>query len=498
MNKAVIVILAACIAIVGLFLLMNTDSQPQVTHNERPLVLFCAASNQAVMEAIRSDYEKEFARPVQIQYGSSQSLLNSIQLARSGDLFLPADNSYLQTTADEGLTQEQIPLARMRAGVAVQRGNPKGIRTLEDLLKADVRLIQANPDGAAIGKVTRQILTRSGRWEELEQATSGFVTTVVDVANDIKLDAADAGIVYDAVLHPYPELEFVELPELAAGTSQITIGVLTSAESPAAALHFARFAAARDRGQQRYQEFGFQPEMGDRWTESPELQLFAGSMLRPAIDDTVTEFEQREGVRINRVYNGCGILVGQMKAGQHPDAYFACDREFMNMVPDLFPEPVDVSENQLVILVQKGNPKEIGSLHDLSHEGLRVGIGHEKQCAMGWLTQNTLREGGVQSEVMKNVTMQAPTGDLLVNEMRAGGLDAAVVYLSNAAGSAEQLDAIQIDGLPCSIAVQPFAISQETPYPQLTARLLDRIRTTSSREVFLQEGFRWKADVTTP
>ncbi len=147
----------------------------------------------------------------------------------------------------------------------------------------------------------------------------------------------------------------------------------------------------------QYAEQGFQISGGDLWAERPELKLFAGSMLRPAIERTIETFQQREGVQVSTVYNGCGILVAQMKAGQVPDAYFACDTEFMKQVPDLFPEPVDVSQNELVILVQKGNPQNIGSLRDLTKPGLRVGIGHEKQCAMGWLTQNTFREGGVQT-----------------------------------------------------------------------------------------------------
>ncbi len=50
---------------------------------------------------------------------------------------------------------------------------------------------------------------------------------------------------------------------------------------------------------------------------------------------------------------------------------------------------------------------------------MRVGIGHEKQCAMGWLTQRTFRESGLQTEVMKNVVVQTPTGDMLVNQMRS-------------------------------------------------------------------------------
>ena len=164
----------------------------------------------------------------------------------------------------------------------------------------------------------------------------------------------------------------------------------------------------------------------------------------------------------------------------------------MNQVKDLFPEPVSVSQNELVILVEKGNPKKISSLRDLTKEGLRVGIGHEKQCAMGWLTQNTLKEGGIQKEVMANVSAQVPTGDMLVNQLLTGALDAAVVYLSNAAGAAEKLDAVRIKGLECSVATQPFAIRLDSPNRQLTTRLFERICSADSQNDFLAEGFQWQ------
>jgi ABC-type molybdate transport system substrate-binding protein len=164
----------------------------------------------------------------------------------------------------------------------------------------------------------------------------------------------------------------------------------------------------------------------------------------------------------------------------------------MEQVPDLFPESVEVSQNELVIVVQKGNPHNIASLRDLTKPGLRVGVGHEKQCAMGWLTQNTFKEGGVQQEVMENVTVQSPTGDMLVNQMRTGSLDAAVVYLSNAAGSGEHLDAVRIQGLECSIATQPYAVSPKSPNGRTASRLFERICSLESKEDFAAQGFGWK------
>jgi molybdate transport system substrate-binding protein len=359
------------------------------------------------------------------------------------------------------------------------------------LVKEGIRIAQASPEGAAIGKLTKQVLTESGDWDELHARTTVYKTTVNEVANDIKVGAVDAGIVFDAVLHDYPSLEAVAIPELAAVKAQIAVALLNSSRHPRQALHVARYLAANDKGLVKYREFGFQPVAGDAWSEQPEITLYAGSMLRPAIEETITAFEKREGVRVTRIYNGCGILVAQMKAGEVPDAYFACDSEFMNQVQPLFVNPLNVSQNQLVILVKKGNPLGIGSLKDLARPNIRVGVGHEKQCAMGWLTQRTFDESGYKAELMKNVVVQTPTGDMLVNQMRSGSLDAAVAYLSNAAGSADFLDAIKIQGIPCSVATQPFAVAKESAHKHLVERLLVAIRAENSKQRFTSEGFQW-------
>lgn len=465
--------------------------QPGFARSQSPLVIYCAASNKSVLEAVRQDYEAAYGVTLQIQYGPSQTLLAALEVAGTGDLYLPADDSFLKLARKKNLVADEFPLAQMRAVLAVPQGNPRGIKSLEDVIRGNVPLAQANPDAAAIGKLTRETLTKAGRWDALHAHTTVYKTAVNDVASDVKIGAVEAGIVFDAVLHDYDTLEGVVVPELAAVKANVAVAVLQSSREPSQALHFARYLAARDKGLARYREFGFVPVEGDAWNEQPEITLYAGSMLRPAIEETVTAFEEREGVRVTRVYNGCGILVAQMKGGEMPDAYFACDVEFMNQVRPLFEEVQDISQNELVILVPKGNPRGIKTLRDLAGPGLRVGVGHEKQCAMGWLTQRTLTEGGVKAEVMQNVVVQTPTGDMLVNQMRSGSLDAAVAYLSNAAGAGDFLDAIRISGIPCSVATQPFGVAKDSAHKRLVERLQRAIRSAPSHERFAGEGFRW-------
>jgi molybdate transport system substrate-binding protein len=160
---------------------------------------------------------------------------------------------------ERSLVTQSRTIATMHAVVAVRKGNPKSITSLEDLTRSDVRLIQANPDAAAIGKVTRESLIRSGKWEPIAKATIAFRTSVTDVANDLVINAADAGIVYDVVLHSYPDLQAVPLPEFDEVISRVSIGRLMCSKRPEAAAQFMAYLTDPDGGLKLYAEYGFDP-----------------------------------------------------------------------------------------------------------------------------------------------------------------------------------------------------------------------------------------------
>ncbi len=468
--------------------LAGCGEKPSSVVPTEPLVVHCAASLKTAAEEVARDYEKRYGQAVRLQLGPSQTLLSNIELTMQGDLFLPADDSYLAMAEAKKLLVTTLPLATQEPVLVVAKGNPKGIAGIDGL--SGVRLALPNSETAAIGKVIRKTL--GARWDPLAKGAATMTATVTEAANALKAGAADVTFMWDAMLGQYPDFQIVPVPELQGLLANVEVALLKCSKQPTAALKFARFLAAKDAGLPVMARQGFKVIDGDPWAERPELTIYAGSMLRPAIDKTLTEFEQREGITVTRVYNGCGILVGQMKAGRTPDAYFACDLEFMKQVQDQFEKADDIAQNQLVILVKKGNPFQISDLKDLTKAGLRVGIGHEKQCAMGWLTQRTFTEGGVTDGVMKNVVAQVPTGDMLVNSMLAGSLDAAVTYVSNAVGAGDKLDAVAIQGIKCAIATQPFAMKKGTVYKQLVERLHAELRSAESQSRFTREGFTWQ------
>jgi molybdate transport system substrate-binding protein len=232
----------------------------------KPLLVFCAAALKPAMQATAAEYERETGATVEFRFGASEHILSSAALSRDGDLFLPADDSYVRVAAKRGLVSEAVPLARMRAVVLTRPGNPRGIARFDDLLKSDLRLGQANPDGAAIGKVTRDHLQKLGRWQALAGNTLVYHATVTDAANAVLAGSNDAAIVWDAVAANYPLLAIVRLPELEGAAGRVDIAVLESSPDREAAYRFVRYVRASDRGQKAFRAAGFTDlEPGEGW-----------------------------------------------------------------------------------------------------------------------------------------------------------------------------------------------------------------------------------------
>lgn len=482
----------------ALFAALYWDTDAETTPAGPPLFVYVAEALRGPMEAIKRDYEQEHGQKVFLHFGPSQTILTNLQVSKKGDLFFPADDSFIELAQEKGLVRDVIPVARMQA-VAVARPNfPRPFQTWDDFLAPKNTIGLANPDAAAITKLLRAKLTETGHWAALEKRRPTEMVNVNDVANAVRLGSVDVGIVWDVTAKLHPTLPVARPPELNPVAARVQIALTKFSEQPDAALRFARYLRAADKGAPHFRERGFSDVVEAESAGGAELVFYAGAMLRPAVEETLNEFERRENVHITRVYNGCGILVSQMKTGTKPDVYFACDPRFMEQVQDQFEPASNVSNNQLVIAVRKGNPHGIQGLRDLGKPGLKVGVGHEQQCALGTLTKESFIRTGLYAAVTKNVVVQSPTGDFLINQLRSGtnrsnaALDAVVVYRSNVVPFADELDAVPVTGIPCAAPQQPVAVSKTTGRPELSRRLLDALQSAESRARFEKFGFGWE------
>ena len=462
------------------------------------LFVYCAAGMRYPMEEIAQRYKEEFGVSIQLQYGGSNTLLSQIQVADTGDLYLAGDASYIQRAVDAGLMNEVFDLARMKPVLTVLKQNTS-ITSVDDLASSGHRVALGNPDAAAVGKKVRRLLTRSGHWDRVKKNVTEngvFKPTVNEVANDIKLGSVDAGVIWDATAAQYVELKQIATPELDAGDALVQMGVLTSSKFPTAALHFARYAAARDKGLRIFREKGFRVVEGDAWANKPELTFFAGSVNRRALEPIIQAFEDREGVTVNTIYNGCGILTAQMRTiletngNGFPDTYMACDVYYLDVVKEFFEPGVNVSETDIVICVQKGNPKNIQQLRDLAGEGVRVAIGEPRECTIGVLSRRLLQDAGLYDRMLEhNIKAQTPSSAMLLPAVTSASADAVLAYRTDASSNLDKIEIIPVKS-DLAKAIQPFSVARASEFKHLSQRLFDTV--SASRRQFEQAGFRWR------
>lgn len=477
----------------------TASSSGDTDSGSEELLLYCAAGMRYPLEEITSRYEEEYGVRVNLQYGGSNTLLSQLEINKTGDLYLAGDASYIRLAEEKGLTLEAFPLALMKPVVAIKAGNPKGIKTINDLLRDDVKVALGDPTAAAVGKKTRRLLSASGHWAELEQRVTVYKPTVNEVANAVELGSVDAGIIWDSTVVQYKQLDAVAVPELDAGLANIEVGVTTFTKSPTSAIRFARFLAARDKGLEVFRAKGFEPVDGDVWEERPQITFFAGAVNREALQPIIDEFEQREGVEVNAVFNGCGTLTSSMrsilggKPGTFPDVYMACDVYYLEVVDELFQDAVNVSDTDIVIVTQQGNPKGIKSLSDLAKPDVRVVLGQPEKCTIGVLSRRLLQSEGVYDKLVAsgNLVNETMSSALLIPQVATGAADVVLAYRTDTRAEGSRFDVIDIDS-QLAKAIQPFSIARSSDHKYLGRRLFAKL--AASRDKFESNGFNWRLD----
>jgi molybdenum ABC transporter molybdate-binding protein len=514
-NSLWLLLLGAVAAVVVFSALLYMGG-PQPRDDAQVLRVQCAAGMREPLERIARMYENEpdnklRGLKIEMNFGGSDTLLSQLEINKfdKSDLFLAADDQYTEMAKRKGLAAECLPLAYQRPVVIVRKGNPKSIHTLDDLLRENVSVVTGNPDQAAIGKAIKKALSAlkvsdTDRWQQLQQHITRhgvFKPTVTDAANDVKIRAVDAGIVWDstAAMPSYRDaFDVIHLDEFESDPNLVTVCVLNASPNPTAALKFARYVAARDRGLKVFEEMGAKPVDGDVWEENPQLTFFSGSVNRRSVDQIVAAFEAREGVKVNTVYDGCGILTGRMKTIDQqrtdlgfPDAYMACDVYYLENVKDWFQDAVNVSDTEIVIAVPKGSTT-VKELKDLLKPGVRVAVGEPESCTIGALTRRLLAAEQLyqplkeKQKIKDEVVVEKTSSALLVPDVTNKHVDAAVAFYTDVKSNLDRVDVVRIDS-PLVRAVQPFSIAKTSQHKQLARRLFEHM--ASSPQAFEDVGF---------
>ncbi|HOX39786.1 MAG TPA: substrate-binding domain-containing protein [Candidatus Brocadiia bacterium] len=154
---------------------------------------------RAVMEDIAAQYEQKTGKTVEIACDSSADFVEKIETARTGDACVCHD-PFSRRLANKGLSAETWTAASLTPMIAVRKGNPLRIRSVNDLARPDVRFGMTDPDKSALGCVCGILFRKAGIANRIARKTVLPVADAEEAVERIRLGVLDAAVVWDAVI----------------------------------------------------------------------------------------------------------------------------------------------------------------------------------------------------------------------------------------------------------------------------------------------------------
>ena len=217
--------------------------------------VFAAASLTGAFQRIGKDFEA--ANPgttVTFNFAGSSLLATQINEGAPADVFASAAPANMATVTDAG-NGEGTPriFVKNQLVIAVPKGNPKGVKGLSDLTKADVMVAlcaEQVPCGAAAKKALDAAgvtITPVTQEQDVKQALSKVTLGEVDAALVYRTDAKAAA----------DDVDGIEFPESAGAINEYPITVLKDAANKPGAQAFVDYVLS-DKGEAVLTEAGFQ------------------------------------------------------------------------------------------------------------------------------------------------------------------------------------------------------------------------------------------------
>ena len=241
-----------------------------------PLLCHVGGTMRPVFEKLIALYEQETGQKIEINSADSGELIAHIELQRQGDLYVCHD-PFLDVIMKRGLAVDGWTIAEISPVIIVQKGNPKNVRSLQDLARADVQLAVTDPNASTLGRMLPTIFAKAGMDFNALMQKKNIIThrSGSYVANFVQMKNADAGLVWGAVaflrakdLDSIPVApEYLPVPYVDAVTSatgktykltpvRVTICSLGCSNQPKQARAFMEFVAS-DRARKLLEEYGF-------------------------------------------------------------------------------------------------------------------------------------------------------------------------------------------------------------------------------------------------
>lgn len=221
-----------------------------------------------------------------------------------------------------------------------------------------------------------------------------------------------------------------------------------------------------------------------------ELVLLAGNSFIPPTEQLIAEFTEKTGVKATYTTGGSEDLLPHVKSKQRGDIFITHD-PYLDYTKEAesYSDHVHVGFVAPVLAVQKGNPKDIKSIDDLTQDGLRIALSDPQYSTCGEMVRDLLKEKGIYDAVMKNVGNRLTKGHSnLGNLLKTQAVDAVLMWNGVANTFKEHLDIVKTPyEYSSEIRVHVMGLSY-SKQPEVVRQFVEFVRERGET-VFSEHGY---------
>ncbi len=249
------------------------------------LSLFVGSASKPPTEDAVAAFQDKTGAKLEVNYGGSGKMLSELKLSGRGDIYFPGSSDYMELAKREELV---IPETERRVvylipAINVVRGNPHGIKSVDDLAKPGLRLGIARPDTVCVGLYGVEVLESMGLADKVKPNIVTHAESCEKTAQLVSLKSVDAVLGWEVFEHWDPDnIETVRLPpDKVTRIGYIPAAVTTTSKQRELAEAFIAYLTS-DEGRAHYKKWHYLTTVEEARKYATESTPVGGEWSLPA------------------------------------------------------------------------------------------------------------------------------------------------------------------------------------------------------------------------
>lgn len=218
------------------------------------------------------------------------------------------------------------------------------------------------------------------------------------------------------------------------------------------------------------------------------LTVFAAASLTEAFRTIGKDFEAAHpGTTVEFNFAGSSTLARQISEGAPADVFASADEENMKKVVDagdVAGTPKPFVHNRLVVIVPRGNPKQVKSLSDLSRQGMTVSLAAPGVPVERYAAEAFTKAGAPVPSASREADVKG-----VVTRVSMGEADGGVVYVTDVAPVKGKVETISIPDGQNVVASYPIAVLKGAPNAAGAKEFVAYVLSQRGQRVLADAGF---------